>query len=202
MIHLLVAGALTLTSAPVTDGYGWELGSGITHLDSAGWSVQFYDTYSRDQLRSTMLLTAAELEAKTGIDFYVGYTVNKTDAGCPGYTSTGRHRIVVRLDPVTERSNATHCYLNGAVHSSRVLFSKANWDNKTRSGSHLAYRRNVSSHELGHSVGLSHPNEEYVTGADPLMSGNHWGGYATAADAYKYTPYDVKGLKQLVVNRP
>lgn len=189
-----------LMSTSVT-GPGYVIGD-ANYLDTTGWSVQFYDTYSRDKLGATVKLTAAELKKNTGVDIAYTSTINKTSAQCPGYTSTGRHRIVVRLEPSNLRSYTYGCELGDLQHSGSVHFSGVNWTNKTRGGTHTAYRENVVSHELGHAVGLGHPVPCDLTGTDPLMCGDHWGGYATPSTAMKYTPYDIAGLKKLVTNRP
>lgn len=193
---------VALTASPVTSGTGWTLGGDIDHLDTKGWSVQFYDTTSRDRLSYYMKLSAAELEKQTGVDFYVGTTVHAWSDPCPGYTETGRHRIIVRLTSTVDRSSSYMCQDGyGAAYGSYVRFSLTRWNDQLRAGTHKAYRENVSSHELGHSVGLGHPDDCSQTGTDPLMCGTYWGGYSSTSSAQKYTPYDIAGLKRLVMNR-
>ncbi len=194
--------ALALTTSPLSAGTGWELDSIAYYLDQRGWSIQFYDEFSRSKLSPYMKLTAAELERHTGVDFYVGTTINRNDNICPGFTSTGRHRIIVKLDPNRDRSGASVCGQGGSAHSGRATFSYNNWLYKKRNNSPEAYKRNVSSHELGHAIGLDHPNDPSLPYTDPLMAGEYWGGYSSWSSAHKFTPYDINGLKQLVLNRP
>lgn len=197
-----IALAATLSVTPTTAGTGFTLG-GAYYLDKAGWSVQFYDTYTRDKVGAQVKLTAAELRSATGVDVQYTSTINKTDAVCPGMTSTGRHRIVVRLEPTNTRSYTYACNTGWARSTASVHLSGTKWTSTLHGGTHEAYRRNVVSHEMGHAMGLGHPDCTNVPGTDPLMCGDHWGGYVSPYTvAQKYTPYDVSGLKALVSNRP
>jgi len=197
-----VALAASLAVTPVSSAQGWTLGGGY-YLDTTGWSVQFYDTYTRDRVSSQVKLTVAELVSATGVDIKYTTTINKTSATCPGYTSTGRHRIVIRLEPTTTRSSTYSCNGGWARSTASIHLSGTKWTSTLHGGTHEAYRRNVVSHEMGHAMGLGHPDSCYLAGTDPLMCGDHWGGYVSPYSiAQKYTGYDVAGLKALVANRP
>lgn len=193
--------SVALTASPVTSGYGWAAGGGVTHLDDKRWWVAFYDSYSRTQGTKYATLAAAELEKHTGLPVRVTPDLFPSTASCPARTAAGSHRIVIRIDPATTRASVSRCTLAGAAWGSKVMISKTAWLNTKRAGSNETYRRNVMSHEMGHAMGLGHPKLEYLPLTDPLMSGNHWGGYATPTTGHKFTPYDVRGLKQLVLNR-
>lgn len=197
-----IALVAAITVSPVSSGTGWTLG-GPHYLDTVGWSVQFYDTATRDKVSSQVKLTVAELVKATGADIKYTTTINKTDAACPGYTSTGRHRVVIRLDPKSTRSNTYGCSVDNRQDSASVRLSGTKWTSTLHGGTHEAYRRNVVSHEMGHAVGLGHPDCTALPGTDPLMCGDHWGGYTKPYTiAQKYTAYDISGLKALVNNRP
>lgn len=200
---LLALGATTnAQAATVLDGNGYDLDGGIHYLSTTDWTVEFYDTYSRDHLASYMKTTTAELHARTGLTYRVSSVIRHSTDPCQKDTYTGHHVILVRLTSTVDRSSAYMCNLNGEAWGSYVRFASYRWYHQTRGGTHTAYRRNVVSHELGHVMGLGHAKPEYLTGTDPLMSGNHWGGYWWISAAQKYTPYDVAGLHRLVANRP
>lgn len=207
--------ALALVAATDTTGTGWLIGNGVTHLDASYWSVQFYDQNTMDKTSYYVEKTVAELSAATGVEYKVHKTfTHANDATCPGVTPGGGHRLIVELDMASSRSNATICKgANGEATSSHLTLSGQNWGVKTRNGCYGCYKKNVTSHEMGHSMGLSHPDWDrnvgaYVengcelSGTNPLMCGQAWGGYSSYDYAHKYTSYDVNGLKQLVLNRP
>lgn len=200
---LLALGATTnAQAATVLEGTGYDLDGGIHYLDKRPWIIEYYDSYSRTRLHFYMGVTGYDLTKATGVKFQNSTIINHKSDHCPGITPAGQHRLIVRLTATVDRSASYMCNVNGMAHSSYVRFARYRWDHQTRNGSHKVYRRNVSSHELGHSAGLGHAKPEYLPGADPLMSGNHWGGYGTHYEADNYTPYDLAGLHRLVANRP
>jgi hypothetical protein len=205
--------ALTLTAAAVVvatpgrahaaslyqvySGTGWKIatGNGMKYLDSGSWTIVFYDTASRTALTEHAKRTAAELKKNTGVTFTVTTTISKGSTDCP----TGRV-IIMRLTSTITRSAASQCHtITGAADGSRATFALTNWQTVKLSGSNTIYRREVVSHELGHSVGLAHP-ATWTTSPSPLMRGDVWGGYKTLDRAAQYTPQDINGLKNLRAN--
>lgn len=201
----LIAGAVLIPSGDahaatgyrVYTGTGWKIATnnGIQYLGPGGWTIVFYDTASRTALTPNAKRTAEQLKKATGVTFSVTTTVTKGATTCP----TGR-TIIMRLTSTVTRSSATQCHtVTGAADGSRATFSLSNWQNTTNYGSHDSYRRKVVSHELGHSVGLTHPTT-WNTSPSPLMRGDVWGGYKSLLYASWYTPQDVNGLKNLRAN--
>lgn len=193
--------AVGLVASPLQGGTGWDVPDG-RYVSEAPWAVFFYDQASLDATRHYMDIVDEQIEAHLSVEVKVTSSIKKLATGCPPVTSTGYHVIVVRLDPAEDRSFASRCVSGNMSHGSIVTFSGPNWTSKTRAGSHAVYRRNVSSHEIAHAVGVNHPVECTVTGTDPLMCGSRWGGYSALADAHKFTPYDVLAFQALVANRP
>lgn len=205
LVFTLVAGAVlfapdrahTATGYRVYSGTGWKIATnnGMQYLGSGAWQIVFYDSASRTALTANAKRTAAELAKATGLTFQVTTTITKGATTCP----TGR-RIIMRLTSTVTRSSATQCHTpTGQADGSRATFALSNWQNTTNNGSHDIYRRKVVSHELGHSVGLTHP-ATWTTSPSPLMRGDVWGGYKSLLYASWYTPQDVNGLKNLRAN--
>jgi hypothetical protein len=208
-----VAFTLTLTTAAVIaapgrahgaslyqvyEGTGWNIadGNGVRYLDTNPWKIVFYDSTSLTKLTPYAKLTAAHLKTATGLTVTVTTTITKGTTTCP----TG-HTIIMRLTSTVTRSAASQCHTaTGAADGSRATFALGNWTNTTLSGSHEIYRRKVTSHELGHSFGLTHP-KSWTSNPSPLMRGDIWGGYKTTTYADNYTPQDITGFKNLVANR-
>lgn len=204
MINTLTAAAaaFALTVAPTTSGTGWSLSFGVTHLGTEQWNVVFYDTYSRDQVDWHAANTVSELNKYTDVTFVLTdnirtYSMNE----CPPDNHLGEHRLLIRIDPNEDRGWGAACQLNGEAWGGVVNLSKDRWLTQERNGQRSVYRRNVVSHEMAHAIGVGHPADCTLPGWNPLMCGDHWYGYRTNADGWKYTSYDVKALNALVDNR-
>jgi hypothetical protein len=170
------ARAHATTAFRVYSGTGWKIatGNGEQYLGSGAWTIVFYDSSSRTALTTYAKRTATELTKNTGVTFTVTTTISKGATTCP----TGRV-IIMRLTSTVTRSAASQCHtLTGAADGSRATFALTNWQTVKLAGFNEIYRRQVVSHELGHSVGLAHPTT-FTTSPSPLMRGDVWGGYKT-----------------------
>lgn len=189
--------AHSATAYRTYSGTGWKIAAnnGMQYLGTGSWHIEFYDTASRTALTPYAKRTATELAKATGVIFTVTTTIPKPSTACP----TGRV-IVMRLTSTVTRSASSQCHTaTGAADGSRPTFALTNWKNTRLANSNEIYRREVVSHELGHSAGLTHP-ATWTTSPTPLMRGDIWGGYKTLDRASQYTAQDINGLKNLRAN--
>jgi hypothetical protein len=222
LLLLVAAPPAESATAPVYSGTGWKIltSHGIYSLHPDPYEIVFADTAARSKLKQYFAKPAAQATAATGVQIRVTDTIDTTPVGnCPP-----RHRIVVRYEyrplGVSGMSQALPCYAvadgsawGGHVRMDSEYWTQASWFS-TDPAKNDAYRANAVSHELGHILGLDHPNydkdrdgavEGYEcattsTGTRPLLCSPN-GGYYNSVDAGKYTlSFDVPGLKQLAAN--
>lgn len=213
------AGAAT---PPVYNGRGWKIltSEGIYSLHPDPYEIVFADTTARAKLKAYLIKPAAQVTSVTGVQVTVTDTIDLTPADvCPP-----RHRIVVHYGHqpmgISGMSQARPCYsvADGSAWGGHVLVDSEYWTTpswfSTDPVKNDAYRWNAVSHELGHVLGLDHPNtdvdgdgtvEPYecvttASGTRPLMCSPN-GGYLNTLDAGRFTPpFDEPGLKQLAAN--
>ncbi|MEU1078192.1 hypothetical protein ABZ404_37010 [Streptomyces sp. NPDC005878] len=202
------------------NGPGWQIetSAGIHSLAPDEYTIVFADTTARTKLTPYLTGPAAQVQAVTGVPVTVTTTIDTTPTtNCPP-----RHRIVVHYTyrPLGSPgySQALPCYntADGSAWGGHVLIDTEYWTVpawfSTNATVNEAMRRNAVTHELGHLVGLDHPNTdldgdgtaepyECVTdgGIRPVMCSPN-GGYTTASGGGKYTDADLNGLRQLAAN--
>lgn len=217
------ADAANTTGTQVYSGNGWKALPGIQSLsaDGTGYTIQFASADARTKLGPAAKQAAAQLTSVTGIKFTVSTILKASPEGC---AAQPRHVLTLGtkyrpFDGKVGMSRAWHCY-NTGDHSvwggwswiDTEYWSKPNWfsSNKTTNAAKL---KNAINHEIGHMVGLDHPNKDLNHDgktADfecpltpkkyrPLMCSPN-GGYTSAADGGKFTSIETPGLKQLAVN--
>lgn len=206
--------ALTLTAAavigatgrahaavdPVTSGTGWKLlAPSVDHIDTRPWTIAFHDTTSRTHLTGYLKNVAAELTADLGVTFTVtSKTVPVTVGTCPP-DHTISLRYMSKPDPAhPNRSFTGTCGKGHATYSAYVFVNSDYWS-PTRNFAEPV-RQNVIWHEMGHAVGLNHPDTcpTDKTGRRPLMCDvNTW----RATSTRRYSSFERTAFKRLVTNR-
>lgn len=218
-----VVNAPTADAAPapqVLSGTGWKLDANkVTSIAPGTYTIEFDSTAARTKLTPYLKIAAANLQAQaTGVKFVVSTTIQKrVTTGCQK-----QRTIVVSLEyrPLAKAgySQGGGCY-NTLDHSMWSGYMRINtewftpaWFSKTSTTN--TYRiRNGVAHELGHAVGMMHPNydkdhdgkiedAECVLNTDktrPLLCSPN-GGSVTKAGSGHYTKLDVSGIKALVAN--
>ncbi|MET7429653.1 hypothetical protein ABZT16_11725 [Streptomyces flaveolus] len=232
----VILAALLLALAPghataaglVYSGPGWQIAAedDIHSLDTQDpYLFTFTDTASRTRLTPYATAVAAQLHEVTGLTFTVTTTIEAPPAegSCP----TEHHMTLgVKYRPtgVKGMSRAWTCYTNrpgspdyhaawGGWTWIDSEYWYANWFS-TNSTVNTAQIKNAITHEIGHLVGLAHPNtdvdgdgviEDYecvrtTYGYLPVMCAPGLGGYTTTDGGGDFTSKDTPGLRQLVAN--
>ena len=222
------AAAPARATAPVYSGTGWQIWTDaqIHSLDTRDpYLFTFADTASRTRLTPYATAVATQLREVTGLTFTVTSIVEAPpEAGsCPA-----EHHLILgvayRPTSVKGMSHAWPCYTNRpgqpddhAAWGGWALIDTEYWQAAWFSSNatvNTARIKNAVTHEIGHLVGLDHPNtdvdhdglvEDYecvktTKGYLPVMCAPGLGGYTTAGGGGLFTSRDTPGLVQLVNN--
>jgi hypothetical protein len=224
IVALLLAGgpARATTTTPTYKGTGWkaETSQGIYSLSPDPYTIVFADSTARTKLSKYFTTPAYQVTSSVGVPVTVSTTIDTTPAGsCPS-----RHRIIVHYTyrPLgtkgMSQARPCHSLADGSAWGGHILMDSEYWTSGTwfsaNSTLNEAYRKNAVTHELGHILGLDHPNydkdrdgvvENYEcvknsAGWTPVMCSPS-GGYRTSTSGGKFvTEFDLAGLKQLRAN--
>lgn len=215
----LAATAEAATPGQVTAGTGWKLdAAGTTSIAPGTYTIEFDSTTARTKLTAYLKLAAANLQAQTpGIKFVVTTTIQKrATTGCQKYRTIVAS-LEYRPSGKAGYSFGGNCFNTGdkSLWSGYMRYNTEllvpGYFSKTASTNTYRIRNNIA-HELGHAVGMHHPNKdldhdgkienyECALNTDkvrPLLCSPN-GGWVNSK-AGSYTPLDVKGIKALVAN--
>lgn len=213
---------------PVYEGVGWiSLYSHypdlykIHSIDiSEPYVFNWYNAETRTTLKPYVEDIAAQLEAITGGEFVVSNDIDtRTSYTCSNqpdhvitmfmyYRPTGKSGI----------SRAYPCYSTsdfsawgGMVAMDNEYWTNPNWFS-TNPEINEAKTRNAVTHEVGHIMGLDHPNAHNAdgthipydclnggTGLQPVMCSPN-GGAQNYIDGGEFQEWDIAGLQQMVAN--
>lgn len=217
---------LTLTAAttttPVYKGYGWTAwtSNGIYSLSPEPYTVVFADTTARSKL--TPYLTGPAYQVTTGVGVKVTVTtlLDTTPVGsCPT-----KHRIVVHYSyrPTgvqgMSEARACHAIADGSAWGGHIRMDSEYWTYSSWFSTdpyvNDARRKDAVSHELGHILGLAHPNTDLdkdglvengecvrnSAGLRPLMCSPNRSNPPVAAGGKFTSEFDLPGLRQMLAN--
>ncbi|MEU8469540.1 hypothetical protein AB0F30_16725 [Streptomyces sp. NPDC029006] len=210
------------TTTPLYASTGWkaETAQGIYSLSPDPYTIVFADDTARTKLAGYFTEPASQVTTSVGVPITVTTTLDTTPVGsCPA-----RHRIIVHYTyrPLGTQgmSQARPCYntVDGSAWGGHILMDSEYWTSSswfsTTTTVNESHRQNAVTHELGHILGLDHPNtdrdqdgvvEAYecvknAAGWTPVLCAPN-GGDRSSTGAGLFVPgYDLTGLKQLLAN--
>lgn len=214
--------AHSATTSPVYSGKGWKAWTshGIYSISTDPYEIVFATTTARTKLTKYLTGPAAQVTTLTGVPVSVTTGIDTTPVGtCPP-----RHRIVVhysyRPTGVRGMSEARACYdiadhsaYGGAIRMDSEYWTSTSWFSANAT-TNESRRKDAVAHELGHILGLAHPNtdldkdgvvENYecvknTAGVKPLMCSPNRGTVPASYAGKFTTEFDAVGLKQLALN--
>ena len=224
VVALLLAGATDAhaTTSPVYKGTGWQAwtSNSIYSLAPDPYVVVFADSTARTKLSKYFTGPAAQVTTAVGVPITVSTTLDTTPVtSCPT-----RHRIIVhysyRPTGTTGMSttSACHALADGSAWGGHIRMDSEYWTSSTWFSSNLttneARRKDAVTHELGHILGLAHPNTDLdkdgviengecvrnAAGLRPLMCSPNRGNPPSTAGGKFTSEFDLPGLRQMLQN--
>lgn len=213
------------TATQVYSGKGWKIENNMygnsdyirsLSADGSGYTLAYAD----HKLQADVEQAAAQLTSVTGIAFTAEFRATMPAQNCSTWP---RHLLELgtkwQPEGVVGMSQAFPC-MNSGDHSAwggwtwiDSEYWSPNFHISTDPVVNAAKIKNAISHEIGHLVGLDHPNRDLngdgtvaayecdltTHGYRPLMCSPN-GGYPDTNGGGQFTSLDTPGLKQLVAN--
>lgn len=207
---------------PVYSGSGWKAwtSNGIYSINPDPYVIVFASTTARSKLTPYLTGPAGQITTATGVRVTVSTTIDTTPVGtCPA-----RHRVIVsysyRPTGVKGMSEARACHQTtdgsawgGHLRMDSEYWTVASWFS-TNATTNEAWRKDAVTHELGHIMGLAHPNVDLdkdgvvearecvknSAGLRPIMCSPNRGPVASTYGGKYTSEFDVPGLRQMALN--
>ncbi|GAA2355106.1 hypothetical protein [Streptomyces cuspidosporus] len=218
--------ATASTASAANEGTGWKLESGspyfITNLThNSTYTLSFVTQKSRSWLTSYLKVPVQQLNAmpevkNAGIKFVLSTTIEGgTNYQNKKYCAGPQHHIMFHLkyrplDGKKGMSRALPCYntktnaaWGGYVEMDTEYWTSTGkentWFGSNKTKAH-AMTLNAVTHELGHMMGLDHPDPSKFSPNEnrPVMTSPN-GGYLNS-NGGKFTAADLRGIRKLVSN--
>ncbi|OMI39826.1 hypothetical protein [Streptomyces sparsogenes] len=218
--------ATASTASAANEGTGWKLESGspyfITNLaHNSTYTISFVTQKSRGWLTSYLKVPVQQLNAmpevkNAGIKFVLSTTIEGgTNYQNKKYCAGPQHHIMFLLkyrplDGKKGMSRALPCYntktnaaWGGYVEMDTEYWTSTgkenSWFGSNKTKAH-AMTLNAVTHELGHMMGLDHPDPSKFSPNEnkPVMTSPN-GGYLNS-NGGKFTAADLRGIRKLVSN--
>jgi hypothetical protein len=225
-LSALLATAQAATPGQKTKGAGWTLANpqGVTSIGPGPYEIHFSSVDARTKLTPMVRISATHMTQVTGIQFVVTDKITPMagDGECNPYRT-----IVMSVEyrPSGTEGNSWGGSCPGSIsrslYSGKVKITSEWWMDSYRekhwgdkSATYIdRMMKNLTAHELGHAVGLGHPNydrdrdgvvEPYecvrtaMPNDRPTMCSPNGGRQSDLAG--RYNLHDMVGLKALVYN--
>ncbi|MFF4396629.1 hypothetical protein [Streptomyces sp. NPDC001480] len=226
----LVAALATVFAAAspasaANEGTGWKLESGKPYYISSlahhsTYTISFVTQKSRSFLTTYLKIPVQQLNAmpevrNAGIKFVLSTTVEGgTNYRNKKYCAGPQHHIMfgLKYQPLGQKGMSralpctnlnTHAAWGGYVEMDTEYWTSTgkenNWFGSNKTKAH-AMTVNAVTHELGHMMGLDHPDPSKFSPNEtkPVMTSPN-GGYLNT-NGGKYTAADLRGIRKLVSN--